>query len=161
MIHACCIPWNVACLLEKEISGFLSVYKIHSIDCALLQAVFILTCYANKVWKSLQRIKIALFFPEAIFPSINLSYNWYKISTDYLCSSVFPLPSGAAKLYAYWIVVNFREAYNMFAVNGILFNHESPRRGKWQAPQSTTTVQKFWVFFIFLLKKWEMGPVFY
>lgn len=36
---------------------------------------------------------------------------------------------GAAKLYAYWIVVNFREAYNLFAVNGILFNHESPRRG--------------------------------
>ncbi|XP_047414564.1 GDP-mannose 4,6 dehydratase isoform X3 [Sciurus carolinensis] len=35
----------------------------------------------------------------------------------------------AAKLYAYWIVVNFREAYNLFAVNGILFNHESPRRG--------------------------------
>uniref|UniRef100_A0A7N6BNY9 GDP-mannose 4,6 dehydratase n=1 Tax=Anabas testudineus TaxID=64144 RepID=A0A7N6BNY9_ANATE len=38
-------------------------------------------------------------------------------------------PYGAAKLYAYWIVVNFREAYSMFAVNGILFNHESPRRG--------------------------------
>uniref|UniRef100_A0A4W3HAC6 GDP-mannose 4,6 dehydratase n=1 Tax=Callorhinchus milii TaxID=7868 RepID=A0A4W3HAC6_CALMI len=38
-------------------------------------------------------------------------------------------PYGAAKLYAYWIVVNFREAYNLFAVNGILFNHESPRRG--------------------------------
>lgn len=41
-----------------------------------------------------------------------------------------PLLSGVAKLYAYWIVVNFREAYNMFAVNGILFNHESPRRGE-------------------------------
>lgn len=38
-------------------------------------------------------------------------------------------PYGAAKLYAYWITVNYREAYNMFAVNGILFNHESPRRG--------------------------------
>ncbi|XP_073406246.1 GDP-mannose 4,6 dehydratase isoform X2 [Dendrobates tinctorius] len=38
-------------------------------------------------------------------------------------------PYGAAKLYAYWIVVNFREAYKLFAVNGILFNHESPRRG--------------------------------
>ncbi|GCB70465.1 hypothetical protein scyTo_0008585 [Scyliorhinus torazame] len=38
-------------------------------------------------------------------------------------------PYGAAKLYAYWIVVNLREAYNFFAVNGILFNHESPRRG--------------------------------
>ena len=36
----------------------------------------------------------------------------------------------AAKLYAYWITINYREAYNMFAVNGILFNHESPRRGR-------------------------------
>ncbi|KAH9502648.1 hypothetical protein Btru_074011, partial [Bulinus truncatus] len=39
-------------------------------------------------------------------------------------------PYGVAKMYAYWIVVNYREAYNMFAVNGILFNHESPRRGE-------------------------------
>ena len=39
-------------------------------------------------------------------------------------------PYGAAKLYAYWITKNYREAYGMFAVNGILFNHESPRRGE-------------------------------
>ncbi|XP_037581038.2 GDP-mannose 4,6 dehydratase isoform X1 [Dermacentor silvarum] len=39
-------------------------------------------------------------------------------------------PYGVAKLYGYWIVVNYREAYDMFAVNGILFNHESPRRGE-------------------------------
>lgn len=39
-------------------------------------------------------------------------------------------PYGVAKLYAYWIIVNYREAYNMFACNGILFNHESPRRGE-------------------------------
>ncbi|MCB2195260.1 MAG: GDP-mannose 4,6-dehydratase [Bacteroidetes bacterium] len=39
-------------------------------------------------------------------------------------------PYAAAKLYAYWIVVNYREAYNIFASNGILFNHESERRGK-------------------------------
>lgn len=38
-------------------------------------------------------------------------------------------PYGVAKLYAYWIVKNYREAYNLFASNGILFNHESPRRG--------------------------------
>ncbi len=38
-------------------------------------------------------------------------------------------PYAAAKLYAYWITVNYREAYGMFASNGILFNHESPRRG--------------------------------
>jgi GDPmannose 4,6-dehydratase len=39
-------------------------------------------------------------------------------------------PYAAAKLYAYWMVVNYREAYDMFATNGILFNHESPRRGE-------------------------------
>jgi len=39
-------------------------------------------------------------------------------------------PYAAAKLYSYWIVVNYREAYNVFASNGILFNHESERRGK-------------------------------
>lgn len=39
-------------------------------------------------------------------------------------------PYAVAKLYAYWIVVNYREAYNMFACNGILFNHESPQRGE-------------------------------
>ncbi|WP_088285026.1 GDP-mannose 4,6-dehydratase [Kineosporia sp. A_224] len=38
-------------------------------------------------------------------------------------------PYGAAKVYAYWMTRNYREAYGMFAVNGILFNHESPRRG--------------------------------
>jgi GDPmannose 4,6-dehydratase len=39
-------------------------------------------------------------------------------------------PYGAAKVYSYWITRNYREAYGMFAVNGILFNHESPRRGQ-------------------------------
>jgi len=39
-------------------------------------------------------------------------------------------PYGAAKLYAYWVTVNYRESYNLFACNGILFNHESPRRGE-------------------------------
>ena len=39
-------------------------------------------------------------------------------------------PYGVAKLYAYWIVVNYRESYGMFACNGILFNHESPLRGE-------------------------------
>jgi GDPmannose 4,6-dehydratase len=39
-------------------------------------------------------------------------------------------PYSAAKVYAYWMTVNYREAYNLFACNGILFNHESPRRGE-------------------------------
>ena len=39
-------------------------------------------------------------------------------------------PYGAAKVYSYWMTVNYRESYNLFACNGILFNHESPRRGE-------------------------------
>ncbi|MBV9579943.1 MAG: GDP-mannose 4,6-dehydratase, partial [Chloroflexi bacterium] len=39
-------------------------------------------------------------------------------------------PYGAAKVFAYWVTVNFREAYELFAVNGVLFNHESARRGE-------------------------------
>ena len=47
------------------------------------------------------------------------------------CTPFYPRsPYGAAKLYAYWITVNYREAYNIHASNGILFNHESPLRGE-------------------------------
>jgi GDPmannose 4,6-dehydratase len=47
-----------------------------------------------------------------------------RVSTPFYPRS----PYGVAKQYAYWIVVNYREAYGMHASNGILFNHESPRR---------------------------------
>ena len=47
-------------------------------------------------------------------------------------------PYGVAKLFAYWIVVNYREAYALFACNGILFNHESPRRGEAFATRKIT-----------------------
>ena len=48
-------------------------------------------------------------------------------------------PYAVAKLYAYWVTVNYREAYNMYACNGILFNHESPRRGKTFVTRKITT----------------------
>ncbi|MGI6667958.1 MAG: GDP-mannose 4,6-dehydratase [Acetivibrionales bacterium] len=48
-------------------------------------------------------------------------------------------PYAASKLYAYWMTVNYREAYNLFACNGILFNHESPRRGKNFVTRKITT----------------------
>ena len=48
-------------------------------------------------------------------------------------------PYGVAKLYAYWAARNYREAYGLFAVNGILFNHESPRRGKTFLTRKVTT----------------------
>lgn len=66
---------------------------------------------------------------------------YYQASTSELYGSTPPpqsetspfhprSPYAAAKLYAYWITKNYREAYGMFAANGILFNHESPRRGE-------------------------------
>lgn len=48
-------------------------------------------------------------------------------------------PYGVAKVYAYWATRNYREAYDLFAVNGILFNHESPRRGKTFVTRKITT----------------------
>eukprot|EP00106_Octopus_bimaculoides_P017557 XP_014784999.1 PREDICTED: GDP-mannose 4,6 dehydratase-like [Octopus bimaculoides] len=74
--------------------------------------------------------------------SLSDKVKFYQASTSELYGKVQEIPQkettpfyprspyGAAKLYAYWIVVNYREAYNMFACNGILFNHESPRRGE-------------------------------
>ena len=47
-------------------------------------------------------------------------------------------PYGVAKLYSYWVTVNYRESYNMFACNGILFNHESPRRGEYFVTRKIT-----------------------
>lgn len=72
----------------------------------------------------------------------NLKTKFYQASTSEMYGKVAEIPQrettpfhprspyGVAKTYAYWIVVNYREAYNMFAANGILFNHESPRRGE-------------------------------
>ena len=72
----------------------------------------------------------------------NLETKFYQASTSELFGKVqespqneatpfYPRsPYGVAKLYAYWIIVNYRESYDLFACNGILFNHESPRRGE-------------------------------
>merc|ERR1711990_439337 len=69
------------------------------------------------------------------------SVRFYQASTSELYGKVQEIPQSettpfyprspyaCAKIYSYWAVINYREAYNMFAVNGILFNHESPRRG--------------------------------
>jgi len=58
----------------------------------------------------------------------------YTANSDALGRETTPFyprsPYAAAKIYAYWITVNYREAYDVFAVNGILFNHESPLRGE-------------------------------
>ena len=90
---------------------------------------------AEETFGELPRILEALkqHVPEARF---------YQASTSELFGQVREVPQsestpfyprspyGVAKLYAYWIVVNYREAYGLYACNGILFNHESPRRGE-------------------------------
>jgi len=74
--------------------------------------------------------------------AFNPKAKFYQASTSELYGKVREIPQtentpfnprspyAVAKLYAYWITKNYREAYNLFAVNGILFNHESPRRGE-------------------------------
>ena len=81
-----------------------------------------------------------LRFLDAI-KKTGIKTRFYQASTSELYGKVQEIPQnentmfyprspyGVAKLYAYWIIVNYREAYNLFACNGILFNHESPRRG--------------------------------
>lgn len=84
-----------------------------------------------------------LLFLEAIrILKLEKKTKFYQASTSELYGKVQEIPQkettpfyprspyGVAKLYGYWITVNYREAYNMFAVNGILFNHESPIRGE-------------------------------
>lgn len=72
---------------------------------------------------------------------IGLQCRFYQASTSEMFGAAAPpqhestpfwprSPYGAAKVYAYWMVRNYREAYGLFASNGILFNHESPRRGE-------------------------------
>jgi GDPmannose 4,6-dehydratase len=72
----------------------------------------------------------------------HINTKFYQASTSELFGKVQEIPQtektpfyprspyGVAKLYGYWIIVNYREAYNLFACNGILFNHESSRRGE-------------------------------
>ena len=73
--------------------------------------------------------------------SAGLDTRYYQASTSELYGSTPPpqnestkfhprSPYAAAKLYAYWVTINYREAYGIHATNGILFNHESPRRGE-------------------------------
>lgn len=85
----------------------------------------------------------ALRLLEAIhFLGLEEKCRYYQASTSELYGQVFETPQteqtpfyprspyAVAKLYAYWISVNYREAYGIYACNGILFNHESPRRGE-------------------------------
>jgi GDPmannose 4,6-dehydratase len=74
--------------------------------------------------------------------TLGLNSKFYQASTSELYGKIQEVPQtentvfyprspyGVAKLYAYWITKNYRESYNMFACSGILFNHESPRRGE-------------------------------
>ncbi len=90
-----------------------------------------------------------LRFLDAIKES-GLETKFYQASTSELYGKVQEVPQtettpfyprspyGVAKLYGHWIIVNYREAYNLFACNGILFNHESPRRGGTFVTRKTT-----------------------
>ena len=91
-----------------------------------------------------------LRFLDAI-KETGINTKFYQASTSELYGKVQEVPQtentsfyprspyGVAKLYSYWIIINYREAYNLFACNGILFNHESPRRGGTFVTRKITT----------------------
>jgi GDPmannose 4,6-dehydratase len=81
----------------------------------------------------LEAIRILGFEKKTKFYQASTSEMFGKVQQTPQCEATpfYPRsPYGAAKLYAYWITVNYREAYGVFACNGILFNHESPLRGE-------------------------------
>ena len=90
-----------------------------------------------------------LRFLDAI-KEVGLKTKFYQASSSELYGKVQEIPQtentpfyprspyGVAKLYAFWIIKNYREAYDLFACNGILFNHESPRRGETFVTRKTT-----------------------
>jgi GDPmannose 4,6-dehydratase len=87
-------------------------------------------------------VGVLLFLESIRILNLENKTKFYQASTSELYGKVQETPQtettpfyprspyGVAKLYGYWITVNYREAYNLFAVNGILFNHESPLRGE-------------------------------
>ena len=68
--------------------------------------------------------------PASIRPPHRNYTAWCRSSPEETTPFLSRSPYAVAKLYAYWITVNYREAYGMFASNGILFNHEEPTRGE-------------------------------
>jgi GDPmannose 4,6-dehydratase len=82
------------------------------------------------VTRILEAIRLA--YPAAKFYQASSSEMFGKVRESPQCETTpfYPRsPYGVAKVYAHWITVNYRESYGLFAVSGILFNHESPRRG--------------------------------
>lgn len=87
-------------------------------------------------------MKTALILEAVRLLGLEIKTRIYQASTSELYGLVQEVPQSertpfyprspyaVAKMYAYWITVNYREAYKMFACNGILFNHESPTRGE-------------------------------
>ena len=78
----------------------------------------------------LEAIKFHSLEKKTKFYQAGTSEMYGKIQSNFKMKKRFILRAWVAKLYTHWITVNYREAYGLFASNGILFNHESPREGK-------------------------------
>ncbi|KAF5294136.1 hypothetical protein FQA39_LY13507 [Lamprigera yunnana] len=111
--------YNLAAQSHVKVSFDLSEYTAEVDALGTLRLLdAIRTCGLEKQIKFYQASTSELYGKSDQFPQ-NETTPFYPRS-----------PYACAKLYAYWTVINYREAYNMFACNGILFNHESPRRGE-------------------------------
>lgn len=111
--------YNLAAQSHVKVSFDLSEYTAEVVGVGTLRLMdAIRTCNLEKEVKFYQASTSELYGKVQEVPQTE-------------CTPFYPRsPYACAKLYAFWIVINYREAYGMFACNGILFNHESPRRGE-------------------------------
>ena len=110
--------YNLAAMSHVKVSFEMPEYSVN-------------TCGVG-VLRLLEAIKISGIMEKCRFYQASTSelYGFVQETPQKESTPFYPRsPYGVAKLYGYWITKNYREAYNMFACNGILFNHESPRRG--------------------------------
>ena len=104
------------------------------------------------------RLALYGFWRPSAFWALKKKTRFYQASTSELYGLVQEVPQtkttpfsprspyACAKLYAYWITVNYREAYGMYACNGILFNHESLIRGETLSPERSPVPGLLWAF---------------
>ena len=111
--------YNLAAMSHVKVSFEMPEYSVN-------------TCGVG-VLRLLEAIKISGIMEKCRFYQASTSelYGFVQETPQKESTPFYPRsPYGVAKLYGYWITKNYRESYNMFACNGILFNHESPRRGE-------------------------------
>jgi len=127
---ALCINDLISVIHPDEIYNLAAMSHVHMSFGQPLYAANVDALGPLNILESVKRVDTSIKVYQASTSELYGGMGYNMPETGYTEDSPFHprSPYGVAKLYAYWIIRNYREAYNLFACNGILFNHESPRR---------------------------------